>query len=215
MDRPLPQRHDDRTGRPKSAHATRIRLFRNPVLERLTLTPFPLFLSVWLVVLTILLAVALRHEGAAATAGLALAGFVVWPFFEYAAHRYVFHWRPRSQAGRKLVFLLHGNHHDDPADPLRSLMPVHVSLLLGLAIGTPLILGLRGAGAALFLGFASGYVLYDAVHWACHQRPMRGPLAARLKRHHLRHHYAGREANFAITAIFLDRIFGSGLTRTR
>jgi len=214
MNRPFQQACDDRTGRESMSHPPRITLFRNPVLERLTLTPFPLFLSVWLAVLAVLLSTVLRRQGVAGTAGLAAAGFVVWPFFEYAAHRFVFHWQPRSEAGRKLVFLLHGNHHDDPADPLRSLMPIHASLLLALAIGGPFTLAFGSAGLTLFLGFAAGYVLYDTIHWACHQRPMRGPLA-RLKRHHLRHHYASQDANFAITAIFLDRIFGSGLNKTR
>ncbi len=182
-------------------------------MELTTLTPFPLFLPVWLLVLAVVAVVAERAVGVAPLLLAAAAGLLSWTLFEYLGHRFVFHLELRSGWGRRLVFLLHQNHHQDPTDPLRSLMPLTVSLPLGAAIWGASLLVWGGAGHAFFLGFASGYGGYDTVHWACHQLPMRGPVGARLKRHHLRHHYAGQDANYAITAIFWDRVFGSGLTR--
>ncbi len=182
-------------------------------MELTTLTPFPLFLPVWLLVLAAVATMAERSVGALPLLLAALAGLLFWTLFEYAAHRFVFHLELRSDWGRRLVFLLHENHHQDPADPLRSIMPLTVSLPLGAVTWGMFALAFGATGHAMFLGFALGYVGYDTVHWACHQRPMRGPIAARLKRHHLRHHYAGQDANYAITAIFWDWVFGSGLTR--
>ncbi len=195
------------------AHPSRIRLFRNRWMELTTLTPFPLFLPVWLLVLAAAAAIAAREVRMAPLLLAVPAGLLFWTLFEYVAHRFVFHLELRSEWGRRLVFLLHENHHQDPADPLRSIMPLTVSLPMGAAIWGAALLAFGGIGHALFLGFALGYVGYDTVHWACHQLPMRGRVTARLKRHHLRHHYAGQDTNYAITAIFWDRVFGSGLTR--
>ncbi len=195
------------------AYPPRIRLFRNRWMELATLTPFPLFLSAWLLALGLVAAMAAREVRTAPLLLAVLAGLLFWTLFEYVAHRFLFHLELRSGWGRRMVFLLHENHHQDPADPLRSIMPLTVSLPLGAAIWRISLLAFGGTGHALFLGFALGYVGYDTVHWACHQMPMRGRVGARLKRHHLRHHYAGQEANYAITAIFWDRVFGSGVTR--
>ena len=195
------------------AHPSRVRLFRNRWMELTTLTPLPLFLSAWLLVLGAVGAMAMRTVGAMPLLLGVVAGLLFWTLFEYVAHRFVFHLELRSDWGRRLVFLLHENHHKDPSDPLRSIMPLTASLPLGAAIWSLFLLAAGAVGHAMFLGFALGYVGYDTVHWACHQRPMRGPVAMRLKRHHLRHHYAGQDANYAITAIFWDRVFGSGLTR--
>ena len=191
----------------------RVRLFRNRWMELTTLTPFPLFLPVWLLVLAGVAAVAVRAVTPVPLLLAVAAGLLSWTLFEYAAHRFLFHLELRSGWGRRLVFLLHENHHQDPADPLRSIMPLTVSLPLAAVIWGLALLVFGGLGHALFLGFAFGYVGYDTVHWACHQLPMRSPVAARLKRHHLRHHHVGQDANYAITAIFWDRVFGSGLTR--
>jgi hypothetical protein len=60
------------------------------------------------------------------------------------------------------------------------------------------------AGTVIFLGFCIGYIIYDCVHYACHQLPMRGPVLRQLRRHHLCHHHGREEGNYAITAIFLE-----------
>ncbi|WP_235037785.1 MULTISPECIES: sterol desaturase family protein [unclassified Novosphingobium] len=141
--------------------------------------------------------------------GLFAAGMVVWTLFEYAMHRYLFHLESDVAVVRWLVFLIHGNHHDNPNDALRGLMPLPVSVSIGSLVWLSFVALLGPAGTWMLLGFMTGYVLYDAVHFACHQFPMRGRLGKALKRHHMRHHYVDEDSNFAITAIFLDRVFGS------
>jgi sterol desaturase/sphingolipid hydroxylase (fatty acid hydroxylase superfamily) len=71
------------------------------------------------------------------------------------------------------------------------------------------LLAFGAAGSLPFFGFMVGYVAYDGVHHTCHHFAMRGPVFRALKRHHLRHHHAKQNGNFAITAIFWDRIFGT------
>ncbi|WP_245978708.1 sterol desaturase family protein [Aurantiacibacter xanthus] len=143
--------------------------------------------------------------------GLALVGLglLVWTLFEYWAHRYLFHWEASWKPVQQLVFLIHGNHHEQPRDLLRNLMPPVVSVPVGLIVWALCFALVGHAGTWLFLGFMSGYVLYDLIHYACHQWPMRGRLGRMLKRHHMRHHFTDENGNFAITALFWDRLFAT------
>ncbi|WP_284948100.1 sterol desaturase family protein [Acidisoma cladoniae] len=151
-----------------------------------------------------------------AAVGLVLAGLALWTLFEYLAHRFLFHYNARSTFGKRIIFLAHENHHIDPADPYRNIMPLSVSLVLAALFWLLFHVAFGVAGSGLYLGFILGYVIYDATHYACHQFPMRGRLLARVKRHHLRHHHAGLPANYAITAILWDRIFSTALkTKSR
>jgi sterol desaturase/sphingolipid hydroxylase (fatty acid hydroxylase superfamily) len=187
----------------------RIRLFRDERLEKLTVISPLGFAAVWLIVLSLVVYASWGVASIAASTGLVLLGLVLWTLVEYVMHRFIFHLKLRSELGQRLIFLTHGNHHVDPADGYRNIMPPIVSLWVMGSFWGFFVLLLGAAGSVLFLGFAIGYVIYDSVHYACHQFPMRGPVLRQLKRHHIRHHYAKREGNFAITAIFWDGVFGT------
>ena len=187
----------------------RVRLFRSDALERLTVLTPRTFVATWAVVLPVVVLAGRNAVGPLAWIGLVLAGLLVWSLFEYAMHRFVFHLEPRAAIGRRMAFVMHGNHHGDPGDPDRSLMPLIVSLPWSGAIWGLFFLLLGQAGSVAFLGFAAGYVIYDAVHYACHQLPVKGRLLRALRRHHLRHHFGQADGDYAITAIFWDRVFGS------
>ena len=196
-------------------HAARVRLFRNETLERLTIMTPRTFALFWSLALP---AIAWAGWGAVSgLTGMALVagGLGLWTLFEYAMHRYLFHLRSDLPPVRALIFLMHGNHHDDPGDPLRGLMPLPASLPIAGLVWLTLYLLAGAAGTWIFLGFVAGYVLYDVVHFACHQWDMGGPLGTMLKRHHMRHHFVDHDRNFAITAIWWDRVFGSQITTLR
>lgn len=193
----------------------RLRLFRHRWLEALTVMPPRLFVVLWAALLMIVFVASLGRVGIAAWFGLVAAGLLTWSLFEYVMHRYLFHLALPTAWGRWFVFLMHGNHHEDPDDPWRSIMPPIVSVTWSGAIWAGMALALGGAGTVLFLGFVVGYVTYDAVHFACHRLPVRGRLMRLLRRHHLRHHHGREDGNYAITAIFWDHVFGSYLTAKR
>ncbi|WP_017669257.1 sterol desaturase family protein [Sandarakinorhabdus sp. AAP62] len=201
---------------------SRIKLFENRWLEKLTVISIPGFLALWSVALPVIgwrawLATA-GAQGAPdmLAAGTAcLAGVVLWTLTEYALHRFLFHWDPASAMMEQFVFVMHGNHHDMPNDPLRNLMPPIVSLPVAAVIWA-VVVGLAGpVGNWLFLGWISGYVAYDLVHYACHQWPMKGRMARLLKTHHMRHHHLDEEGNYAITGMMWDRLFGTRIARER
>ncbi|MBS1063289.1 sterol desaturase family protein [Gluconobacter wancherniae] len=199
-----------RTSRP---HATRVRLFRNHWLELTTLTPFPVFVSIWSPIILFTLVMACQTETLSALIIGFPCGLLAWSLFEYAAHRYVFHLSLKSVAGQKFIFLLHGNHHADPQDPLRSIMPLTVTLPLGLLIW----LGCWGIGfsghTSAFAGFVCGYILYDTLHWAAHQASPRNRIGRYLKRHHQLHHHSRLHGNYATTTPVLDRLFRTRIQR--
>lgn len=187
----------------------RLRLFRSDRLERLTMVSPRTFALTWAVLLPLLLWAGWGTTGAAAWAGLVLLGLLVWSLFEYCMHRFIFHLDLQSGIGRWGSFVMHGNHHDDPGDPHRSLMPPVVSITWSAVIWALFVLLLGKPGSVVLLGFLIGYVTYDTVHYACHQLPVRGRLLRALRRHHLRHHFGRQEGNYAITSIFWDHLFGS------
>lgn len=187
----------------------RIRLFRDDRLERLTLISPWAFGSIWLLALALTIYVGWGTAPIPAAIALVLGGLLIWSLFEYIMHRFLFHLKPASAFGQWLIFLVHGNHHAVPVDRHRNLMPPIVSCVISAAVWGLCVLLVGRAGTLLFLGFSIGYVSYDGVHYACHQFPMRWPVLRQLRRHHLRHHHARQEGNYAITAIFWDRVFGT------
>ena len=187
----------------------RIRLFSNERLEKLTLISPRMFALSWAILLPLIAWTGWGRTGFWTGLSLFAAGLLLWTLFEYAMHRYLFHLEVEWPAVKWIVFLIHGNHHDNPGDPMRDMMPLPASLpIAALVWGTCLML-LGGPGTWLFLGFILGYVIYDTIHYASHQWPMRGKLASALKRHHMRHHYVDEGGNYAISAIFWDKLFGS------
>lgn len=187
----------------------RLRLFKNPWLETLTMVSLGFFVALWAVLLPALVVIGFHVAPTMWAVPLVIAGVIVWTLTEYALHRYVFHFKPRSPLLRQAIFVIHANHHADANDPLRNLMPPIVSIPVGLAVWalSVWVLGLQGTW--FLLGFMAGYVAYDLVHFACHQFPMKGRIGRMLKTHHMRHHHLRVEGNYAITGMLWDRVFAT------
>ena len=88
-------------------------LFNNGYLEMLTKT-HPLV--IWGLYLPI--SVAMLYYSAASLdydwwmiIGVFLAGALFWTFFEYIMHRFIFHHVAESERMKKIVYVMHGNHH--------------------------------------------------------------------------------------------------------
>jgi sterol desaturase/sphingolipid hydroxylase (fatty acid hydroxylase superfamily) len=195
-------------GRPRPP---RMRLFHNDSLERLTVVSPKAFAATWIAVLALALYESWGSASVLGLSGLVALGLMLWTLFEYWMHRFIFHLKLRTALGRRVIFLMHGNHHEAPADAYRNLMPPIVSMAILGTVWCVFLLLLGPAGSPLFLGFAIGYVLYDVVHYACHQFPMRHPILRQLRRHHTRHHYGRLDGNYAITAIIWDRVFRTNI----
>ena len=193
----------------------RARLFGSPFLEALTVIPAPAFIALWAILLPAILVCALVFAPTFWAPALLVAGAFVWSFTEYALHRYVFHFEARSERVKRWIYIIHGNHHADPNDPLRNLMPPVVSLPVAALVWLACVGAIGAAGTWVFLGFMLGYVAYDLVHYACHQWPMKSRFARVLKVHHMRHHHLRVHGNYAITGMAWDRLLATRIDSPR
>lgn len=194
---------------------SRIRLFGSPALEVLTVISARVFIALWAICLPAILVCALFYAPTIWAPALVIVGVLGWTLTEYALHRFVFHFDARSELLKRAIFVIHGNHHADPNDPLRNLMPPVVSLPVGALIWFMCVVTIGPSGTWCLLGFMLGYVAYDLVHYACHQWPMKGRLARSLKLHHMRHHHVRAAGNYAITGMAWDRIMKTRIGSVR
>jgi len=189
-----------------------IRLFENDFLERLTHVHPLVPLLFWTPVVLWLLwrSFAMHHLTLLPVLGVGVLGLVTWTLTEYSLHRFVFHYPARSRLGKWFVYLFHGNHHDDPRDKTRLVMPpagaipimAALFFLFGLVIPAPWI---EPFGAF----FIVGYLIYDYIHYATHHFPMKNPVAKYLRRYHLKHHYSGESGRYGVSSPLWDMVFGT------
>lgn len=194
----------------------RIRIFQSPLLERWTLTSPALIAALWIPVIALFFFVAASSPLWRLGPGLAWAcvGLLAFTPLEYAMHRYLFHWRPSSERGRLVVYRMHGVHHQQPNDPLRTLMPPMTTLPLAVVFFALAALLLdRPWLEAAFGGFLIGYLAFDLIHWGCHNTPMPTRLGRALKRYHLRHHFDRRAGNFGVSSPLWDFLLGTRLPK--
>ena len=189
-----------------------IRLFENDFLERLTHVHPIVPLLFWAPVVVWLLwrSFAMHQLPLLPVLGIGVLGLVTWTLTEYCLHRFVFHYPARSRVGKWFVYLFHGNHHDDPRDKTRLVMPpagaipimAALFFLFGLVIPAPWI---EPFGAF----FIVGYLSYDYIHYATHHFPMKNPVAKYLRRHHLKHHFSGERGRYGVSSPLWDIVFGT------
>ena len=101
----------------------------NAFLERLSRIRPSTVLAVYLPVIAVATWLCLsKGTGVLATLGLILAGAVFWTLFEYFFHRFFFHFNATTPFQHKILFTIHGVHHQYPNDTDRLVMPISVSI---------------------------------------------------------------------------------------
>jgi sterol desaturase/sphingolipid hydroxylase (fatty acid hydroxylase superfamily) len=141
-------------------------------------------------------------------------GMFFWSFFEYIIHRFAFHFLAESERASKIVYLIHGNHHEYPRDKQRLFMPPVPSLILATVIFSSMyflasLIGITESVFAFFPGFMLGYLMYGTMHYAIHawNPPFRW-MKALWRNHHL-HHYKEQEKGFGVSSTFWDHVLGT------
>jgi dihydroceramide fatty acyl 2-hydroxylase len=189
---------------------TRARLFESDVLEGLSHVHPIVPALVWapLVVYLLWRSFAIHQLTGGVVAALAAGGLIVWTFTEYAMHRFVFHLAPSSPGRRRLQFIAHGVHHEDPDDPTRLMMPpvpsaIAATVLYGFF---RIVLGSTWVDP-FFASFLVGYLAYDYTHFAIHHWRFRTALGRYLRRRHMLHHFVTPDARWGVTSPLWDWIF--------
>jgi sterol desaturase/sphingolipid hydroxylase (fatty acid hydroxylase superfamily) len=186
-----------------------IRLFKNPILEYFShihpVTPIIVFVPL----LAVLGFFGIKEVGLINGIVCFVIGILLWSLTEYIIHRWAFHYHPKTEAGKRIHFLVHGIHHDYPRDATRLVMPLLVSIPLAVLFYF-LFQALFGAYYLnIFSGFIFGYVSYDSIHYATHHFDMKGKTGKFLKTYHLRHHYSDDDTAYGVSNPLWDYVFGT------
>ena len=112
------------------------RLFKNQYLEYLTKTHPLVIWGMYLPMIGFMLYFSASKLSFTVlqTTFIFLAGMISWSLFEYTIHRFVFHFFAESERAKKIVYIIHGNHHEYPRDKERLFMPAVPSLLISVII---------------------------------------------------------------------------------
>ena len=190
-----------------------LRLFESDWLERLSHVHPAIPLLVWAPLVTALLWHSLVGEtlGKGTVVWLGAAGLLTWTLTEYLVHRFLFHLRPRSRPAQRLVFIVHGIHHETPDDPTRLLMPP-APALVAFSILYALFRAVLGGpwSAPFFAFFLVGFLAYDYLHLAVHRGRPRTRIGRFLRRWHMLHHHATPEARWGVSTPLWDHVFRTG-----
>lgn len=136
-------------------------------------------------------------------------GLLFWSFFEYLAHRFFFHLNIDHPIADRIIYLVHGNHHDYPRDKQRIVLPPVPSLILSSIIFSFMYLVMGQIAMAFFSGFILGYLLYMALHYAIHTMPPPFRWLKPLWSNHHLHHYKDEHQGFGVSSLVWDRLFGT------
>ena len=187
------------------------RLFENRYLEMLTKGNPILIWSMYIPILSYLVyrSLMVYQIPVLTTALLFFSGILYWTFFEYMAHRYIFHWVSENIRVQKVAYIMHGNHHEYPRDRDRLFMPPVPSLILSTTLFGLHYLLLGDYNWAFFPGFMLGYLLYASMHYAIHAFEPPFAFMKPLWRNHQMHHYRNEHLGFGVSNIFWDKVFGT------
>lgn len=192
------------------------RLFQNQYLEYLTKThPF----VIWGIYVPIIVAMLYYSVS---TAGFSigkmllvfLSGAFFWSLFEYLIHRFIFHYTADTPTGKKITYILHGNHHEFPRDKQRLFMPPVPSLILASVVFMAMFFIAKVCYVNLYVfsffpGFMLGYLIYGTMHYAIHAcNPPFKWMKPLWRNHHL-HHYKQDHCGFGVSSTLWDQVFGT------
>ena len=195
--------------RPKNVGTKK--LFKSPILEKLSRTHISIPLTFFLIYSSSLLYWSITHTSLSSflTVCMFVFGFISFTWVEYMAHRYLFHMSTPTKSKEKLQYTIHGVHHEFPKDKDRLAMPP----ILSITISTLLLLLFRlimGDLAFSFLpGFLVGYTYYLSVHYMVHAYPPPRNFLKALWVNHSIHHSKEGEYVFGVSSPLWDYIYGT------
>lgn len=189
-----------------------IRMFDSDILEFFSKVHFTVPLYIYLPVIgyNLFLSIYTYSLPAIDIFSYIIIGIAVWTFAEYMLHRFVFHFKAKSNFGKKLHFIFHGVHHDYPSDSRRLVMPPSVSIPLAVLFYYLFKLIIGGIFVApFFIGFIIGYLFYDLTHYAIHHFNMHNKFWLAIKNHHMKHHYMDETKGFGVSSPVWDKVIGT------
>lgn len=184
------------------------RLFKSEYMEMMTKTHPMVIYSMYFPVIIMMLFYGGAYKGLSLGSEILLfaGGALFWSLFEYIMHRHVFHMIVEKPRARRMIYTLHGVHHEFPRDKERLFMPPIPSIIIASLIFIGLYSLMGWNALAFFPGFLLGYLMYGSMHYAIHAFAPPRFLKALWRNHHL-HHYKYPEKGFGVSSVLWDVIF--------
>lgn len=184
------------------------RLFKSEYMEVMTKTHPLVIYSMYFPVIIFFLYYGYSYKNLAIgqEAILFLGGALVWSLFEYVMHRHLFHMVVEKPRARRIVYTMHGVHHEFPRDRERLFMPPVPSILIATIIFLTMYYTIGWNALAFFPGFLFGYLMYGSMHYAIHAFTPPKYLKALWRNHHL-HHYKTPDKGFGVSSVLWDVVF--------
>lgn len=185
------------------------RLFKNPVLERLTHTHISAPLIIFFSIAAVLIYYGIFEKGFAVPEMvlLFLAGLFFFTLVEYLMHRYLYHIPATTERRKKISYTMHGVHHDYPKDKSRLAMPPVLSLFIASVLFIIYRTLLGDLVFGFLAGFLVGYAAYLAIHYSVHAFKVPNNSLKILWHHHAIHHYRESDRAFGVSSPLWDHIF--------
>jgi len=187
-----------------------VRLFKSDFLEAFTHVHPIVPLLIWTPVIAILVyrSFAVHQNSILDFVTYGFFGIFLWTLTEYVLHRFVFHYPAKSALGNRIVYVVHGLHHEDPIDPTRLVMPPLPAAIYSIIL-FPLFRFFTGPthAEAFIACFLVGYLAYDYTHYAVHHFTPRTNFGKFLKKHHLLHHFSNYESRWGVSTPLWDMVF--------
>ncbi len=184
------------------------RLFKSDYMEMMTKTHPLVIYSIYIPIIIFLLFYGYNYKGLDAGYEflLFITGAFTWSFFEYIMHRKLFHMIADSPRAQRMIYTMHGVHHEFPRDKERLFMPPVPSIIVASIIFYLTFLAFGNGSFAFFPGFLFGYLMYGSMHFAIHAFAPPRFLKALWRNHHL-HHYKSDNKGFGVSSVLWDIIF--------
>jgi sterol desaturase/sphingolipid hydroxylase (fatty acid hydroxylase superfamily) len=186
------------------------RIFKDPRLERLTKSSpkitAPFYGS--MIVFFFFLSYEFTSLDLATTMAFYFSGLMIWTLKEYILHRFVFHIDRYIPKAKRLHYIVHGVHHEQPADKERLIMPPAGGTVIAALLFAFWYLILAEYSFAFMAGITSGYLIYSYIHYTVHTNP-NTKLFRHQWFHHALHHYKYPEKAFGVSTPFWDIVFGT------
>ena len=184
-----------------------VQLFKNQYLEYLTKTHPLIIWGMYMPVLILLPYYSLNTLGFSTwtVVGLFLAGMFSGHSLStsFTGSLFILLLKRRS---RKIVYIMHGNHHHYPRDKERLFMPPVPSLIIASILFLLMYLPLGKNVFPFFPGFMLGYLIYGSMHYAIHAwNPPFKWMKGLWRNHHL-HHYKNEDMGFGVSSTLWDHV---------
>ncbi len=194
-----------------------IRLFKSDFLEFFThISPITV-LVIWLPVLGYFIyrSIVINSISVLTLILGLLVGLFLWTLAEYILHRFLFHFPAKTDWQKRISFLMHGVHHEQPRDKTRLVMPPAVSIPLALVfyglfyVVFTYVLMIPNWISPVFAGFILGYITYDMTHYSTHHIPMKKGYFKMVRQQHMHHHFQTPDKRFGVSSPLWDYVFGT------